>query len=45
MGLCVIIAEEGSAEGAMDWSPFGYSVVSFGEDGKAKNAVPEGALT
>lgn len=44
MGLCVIIAVNGTAEGAMDWAPFGYSVVSFGEDGKATNAVPAGAL-
>jgi hypothetical protein len=44
MGICVIIAENGTAAQSTTWAPFGYSLVEFGEDGKAKQAVPKGAL-
>ena len=44
MGICAIISENGTAVQATTWSPFGYSMVTFGEDGKAKQAIPAGAL-
>jgi len=44
MGICVIIAENGTAAQATTWAPFGYSLVTFGENGRAKQVAPEGAL-
>jgi hypothetical protein len=40
----VIISENGTASGAMDWAPYGYSVVTFGDDGKANEKAPLAAV-
>lgn len=40
MDICSIIAENGTAEQSMTWAPFGYTMVTFGDEGKAKQAAP-----
>lgn len=44
MGLCASLAESGTAEGVMTFSPIGYSVVEYDGNGKAIKSNPKGTL-